>query len=230
MNILVLNGSPKGKKSNTIKLTDAFIKGLNAGKNNNVQNITISESHIEHCLGCYACWKTTPGVCVINDDMAEYMRQYIKADLIIWSFPLYYYGMPSKIKAFLDRLMPTNLPDINVRADGSNAHPPRYDRSHHRYVLLSTCGFCGTKNNYDALLRQFEILFGGRLTKIICPEGELLRIPQMSARVDEYLSYVTKAGEEYLQKGLWCEEIENKLNELLMPADIFIEMANKNWN
>ncbi|MCL2765442.1 MAG: flavodoxin family protein [Treponema sp.] len=226
MKILVLNGSPKKEKSNTLKLTNAFLDGLNPNKNNPVQTITIGDSGIEPCLGCYTCWTKTPGICCIKDDMQDYLQQYMNADLIIWSFPLYYYGMPSKIKGFLDRLLPLSLPEINDRG----SHPPRYDLSHQRHVLISTCGFCRTENNYDALLRQFEIIFGSRLTKIICPEGELFRIPQLSARTDEYLSYVKKAGNEFLLKGSFSAETQSKLDELLYPPEIFTELANASWN
>lgn len=231
MNILVLNGSPRGESSNTLKVTNAFLSGLKTDSSGSVQTITVSKAHIEHCLGCFACWKKTPGKCVINDDMPDFIGKYMEADLIVWSFPLYYYGMPSKIKCFLDRLLPTNLPNIEVKENGENTHPSRYGkRSSQRHVLISTCGFCNIAGNYDPLFKQFEILFGGRLTKIICPEGELLRTPQMSARVDEYLSYVTKAGSEFSQSGNFSAETQGKLDELLLPPEIFVEAANKSWN
>lgn len=98
--------------------------------------------------------------CVIKDDMTELIEQYIKADLIVWSFPLYYFGMPSKIKAFLDRMLPTNLPYMDINQNGTSGHPSRYDLSHQRHVLISTCGFYTAKNNYDALFSQFEIMSG----------------------------------------------------------------------
>jgi multimeric flavodoxin WrbA/putative sterol carrier protein len=230
MNILVLNGSPKGDKSNTLKLTKAFLDGLNKDSKHHIDIISISEAHIEHCRGCFTCWTKTPGRCVIHDDMAELTEKYISADLILWSFPLYYFGMPSKIKAFLDRLLPTNLPFITVSSDRTSGHPPRYDLSHQHHVLISSCGFHSTKKNYDALLRQFEIIFGEHLTKILCPEGELLRVPQLSARVNEYLSHVKRAGEEFALQGSFSEETQSKLRELLYPPEVFVEMANASWD
>lgn len=229
MNILVLNGSPKGEMSNTFKIASAFLDGLNAESTNFVQTITISKARIEPCLGCYSCWTKTPGSCVINDEMANFMRKYIEADLIIWSFPLYYFGMPSKIKGFLDRLLPMNLPEINISENGMSGHPPRYDLSHQRHILISTCGFFSAEGNYDALFRQFEIMFGDRLTKIICPEGELFRVPQLSARTDEYLSYVKNAGKEFSSNGRFSAETRSKLDEVLYPTNAFIEMANASW-
>ena len=230
MNILVLNGSPRGDESNTLKLANAFLEGLSEGSSHRIDIISICQSNIEHCRGCFACWTKTPGRCIIKDDMAELTEKYINADVILWSFPLYYLGMPSKIKAFLDRLLPTNLPFMAVYEDGTSGHPPRYDLSHQRHVLISTCGFYSTKNNYDALLRQFEIMFGKRLAKIICPEGELLRVPQLSARTGDYLSYVKKAGEEFALYGSFSEDTQSKLEELLYPPEVFVEMADASWD
>ena len=229
MNILVLNGSPKGDKSNTLKVTNAFLDGLNAQNGHHVETISVYKAEIEPCRGCFVCWTKTPGRCVIADDMAGLTEKYLHADLVIWSFPLYYFGMPSKFKAFLDRLLPTNLPFMTVNADETSGHPPRYDLSHQRHVLISTCGFYAKKNNYDALLRQFDIMLGGRFAKILCPEGELLQVPQLSARADEYLSHVKKAGEEFLSSGGFSEETQEKLDELLYPPETFVEMANASW-
>lgn len=249
MNILVLNGSPKGNKSNTFRITSSFLDGLNSlddermtddgygafrngpvkGGRHEIETVEIGSLEIGHCLGCYTCWTKTPGRCVLKDDMAGLLPQYVNADLVIWSFPLYFFGMPSKIKAFMDRLLPLSLPVITVEGDGTNSHPSRYDLTHQRHLLISTCGFYSAKGNYDGLIRQFEILFGDRLTKILCPEGELFRVPELSARIGEYLSHVKKAGREYSSYGAFTQETQNKLEELLYPPDVFIEMANADW-
>lgn len=248
MNILVLNGSPKGGKSNTYRITSAFLDGLNARDNgqtaddgsikdsepvesggHKIETVDIGSLEIGRCLGCYACWTKTPGRCVLNDGMVGLLAQYVNADLVIWSFPLYFFGMPSQIKAFMDRLLPLFFPVIEVESDGTNRHPSRYDLSHQRHLLISTCGFYSAKGNYDGLIRQFEILFGDRLTKILCPEGELFRVPELSARIDEYLSHVKKAGREYSSYGVFTQETQNKLEELLYPPDVFVEMANADW-
>mgnify|MGYP001563318665 CR=1 FL=1 len=55
---------------------------------------------------------------------------------------------------------------MDLNQDGTSGHAPRYDLSHQRHVLIPTCGFCTTKHNYDALISQFEILCGDKLTKI----------------------------------------------------------------
>ncbi|HKL86675.1 MAG TPA: flavodoxin family protein, partial [Treponemataceae bacterium] len=130
MNILVLNGSPRGAQSNTLKITNAFLEGLESQTKHEIHRVEVSAKKIGHCLGCFACWKDTPGTCVIKDDMKEILSLIIKADLVIWSFPLYYFSMPSKLKALMDRMLPLNLPFIEKDPEGGATHPSRYDLSH----------------------------------------------------------------------------------------------------
>jgi hypothetical protein len=54
MDILVINGSPKGENSNTLKLTNAFISGINKNKNNFIETITVAEKNIEPLCAWYS--------------------------------------------------------------------------------------------------------------------------------------------------------------------------------
>lgn len=45
MNVLVLNGSPKGEKSNTLRITRAFLDGLEKVKNCNVDIVNIDKKY-----------------------------------------------------------------------------------------------------------------------------------------------------------------------------------------
>jgi len=226
MDILVLNGSPRPAVSNTMKLTAAFLEGMGR---HSVETVSIAEVRIEPCQGCFCCWEKTPGKCAIADDMEPLLKKYREAELVIWSFPLYCFGMPSKIKAFLDRLLPLNLPFINEMADGKPEHPARYDLEAQRHILISTCGFFTVEENFNALIKQFDILFGGSYTKILCPQGELFRIPEVRGRTDEYLELVRKAGTEYFSNGCFSPETEKQLAVPLYPKEAYMEMANASW-
>jgi GNAT superfamily N-acetyltransferase len=62
MKILVLNGSPK-VKSDTFRLTDAFLKGLNRGGVHEVRVVHVREKQIAPCRGCFGCWQQGDGHC-----------------------------------------------------------------------------------------------------------------------------------------------------------------------
>lgn len=108
MKVLVLNGSPKGEKSNTLNITKAFLDGFSA--DTEVEYITVKKETIKPCMGCFSCWSRTPGECVIKDDMQKIYEKINSADIIIESFPLYFFGMPSQMKALTDRCLPYMLP------------------------------------------------------------------------------------------------------------------------
>lgn len=229
MKILVINGSPKGNASNTLKLTHAFLEGMNHVEKQDIEFIDLMTSKLSPCTGCYGCWTKTPGTCVLKDDMQTYLPKVLAADLLIWSFPLYYFGMPSKTKMFLDRLLPTTLPYMVKREAGGTTHPYRYELSHQKHLLISTSGLYSTENNYDALLKQFDILYYGSYDKIICTEGELFRVPQLNKRTNQYLGYVKEAGIEYASQGAISAQSKAHLEELLYPAEAFIQMADASW-
>ena len=86
MKVLVLNGSPKGEKSNTLNITKAFLDGFSA--DTEVEYITVKKETIKPCMGCFSCWSRTPGECVIKDDMQKIYEKINSADIIIESFPL----------------------------------------------------------------------------------------------------------------------------------------------
>ena len=55
MRVLVLNGSPKGDKSNTYRLTSAFLDGLRQTQPVETETIEVGKLHLLPCRGCFAC-------------------------------------------------------------------------------------------------------------------------------------------------------------------------------
>ena len=98
MKILVLNGSPKGERSNTMELTKAFCEGIGQRVEIQTEIVPVYQKKIQDCLGCFRCWSVTPGTCCLQDDVAGIIEQILEADLIIWSFPLYYFGLPPGLR------------------------------------------------------------------------------------------------------------------------------------
>ena len=135
--VLLINGSPKVERSNSLRLARAFIEGLSKVHELEIDEVVISKLEIKGCVGCLNCWKRTPGQCIHKDEMSTWIDKIVTADIMIWSFPLYYYSLPGKLKMFLDRQCCTNKPEIKDRTDGigNGSHSFRHDRSHQRHVL-----------------------------------------------------------------------------------------------
>lgn len=237
MNVLLINGSPKGKNSNSLKLAYSFIEGLKSEYANNGKEISIEELHvasmnIDACKGCFACWKKTPGICCIKDDMKAVIGKQLEADIILWSFPLYYFNVPGILKNLIDRQLPMNLPFMSSREDGygSGSHDSRYNMEGKRHVLISTCGFYSAEGNYDSVLRMFDHLLGkGNYETVFCGQGELFRVKELSARTEEYLDAVKVAGAEYAATGMISAKTDAVLRTLLYPREVFEKMADASW-
>ena len=101
MKILILNGSPKREKSDTMHITRAFLEGMQEAAHQEIHVIDVIDRHIEYCTGCFAC-KMNGGTCVHDDDMRAILDEILESDLLLFSFPLYCYGMPAPLKALLD--------------------------------------------------------------------------------------------------------------------------------
>lgn len=231
MNILLINGSPKGGRSNTLQLANAFLEGICNAKKEclpNIERLNITQMEINACRGCFSCWKNTPGKCCIYDDMETVLEKILWADLTIWSFPLYYFSLPGKLKTVMDRQLPLNLPFMLPDSEGGG-HPARYDMSGKKTVLISTCGFYTADSNYDSVIAQFDRICGkGNYTTLFCGEGELFSVPELSNRTQEYLAAVRQAGQEYICGGI-NEKTAIKLQELLFPREVFERMADASW-
>lgn len=231
MNILVINGSPKGSRSNSLRLADAFVKGVSRQTDSQVEQLTLSKLDIAPCKGCFACWKATPGQCCIRDDMGMVLEKLLWADLIVYSFPLYYFNVPGPLKNLIDRQLPMVLPFMSERSDGvgSGSHEGRYDLSGKKYMLISTCGFYSAAGNYDSVCRMFDHICGkGNFDTLFCGQGELFRVKELSQRTDEYLQLVEKAGSEYAS-GSITPETRKGLEQLLFPRETFEAMADASW-
>lgn len=234
MKVLAINGSPKGSRSNTWKLTKRFLEGMEEGQQAGelrIQELQISSLQIRPCLGCFSCWSKTPGICCIKDDMEEVIRAILWADVVIWSFPLYYYTVPGGLKNLIDRQLPMVLPYMvdDAGQTGSGSHPSRYCLSGQRHILISTCGFYSAEGNYDGVRSLFDHICGkGAYIAVFCGQGELFRVPELSERTEEYLGFVREAGREYVLGDIRQETWEN-LGRLLYPREVFESMADASW-
>lgn len=232
MNVLVINGSPKGEKSNSYQLTNAFLRGIKeADSEVEIRRRTVCQMDIRPCLGCFSCWNRTPGKCCIEDDMEQVIQDLLWADITVWSFPLYYYTVPGGLKNLIDRQLPMLLPfmEEKERQVGNGGHPSRYDMSGKRTVLISTCGFYTAEGNYDGVYSLFDHFCGREnYTAIFCGQGELFRVRELSAITGAYLSSMEQAGREYMSGGISAQSRE-RLAQLLLPRETFEACADASW-
>ena len=226
MKILVLNGSPK-EKSDTFRLTEAFLRGMNHLEQHEVHVIHAIEKKIAPCRGCFGCWQRGDGHCVIQDDQNEILDLYRSADVIIWSFPLYCYAMPSHLKALLDRTIPLVKMKMVQDENGTVCHEALADFSRMHTLVICGCGFPDWDGNFDGLRMMCKVCFGN--PDMVCvPEAPLLNIPEAAPVAEPLLSRFEKAGEEYAASLALSAETIAALETPMIPKEDYIRSVNGN--
>lgn len=104
MRIVVLEGSPNKKGSSNL-LADAFIRGVKEA-GHVVEIIDAAHANLHPCTGCVHCGYEGP--CVQKDDMELFRKQILRADMLVFVTPLYYYGMSAQLKILVDRFCAIN--------------------------------------------------------------------------------------------------------------------------
>lgn len=225
MKVLVLNGSPKKDNSDTMHMTRAFLEGMDAVHVNEVTVLHAVDQVVKPCLGCFVC-KKNGGICMLEDDMADILRQILASDLLIWSFPLYCFGMPAPLKAIIDRTMPLSTMAMH-KVDGRYEHESQRDFSRLKYVMISGCGFPSAQNNFEGMITQFQYMFGVEDSTIITvTESPIFGVHAANAVTKPFLQKVRKAGREYAETGVLSEHTLRKLSRPMIPPKLYERIAN----
>ncbi len=231
MKILVINGSPKGPDSNTMWLTNAFVSGF--PKSAEIKTVTLRDKNIHPCMGCFSCWTKTPGHCAISDDMQEIYQDLLEVDIIIESFPLYFAGMPSRMRMLTERCLL-----FTKRYEGSpedTFHSILEMEEHRltdkRLVVISSCGYVSMDTMFEALLKEYDLICGaGNYTSILCAQGELLQAGSRTRQVMNYLSEVKQAGKEFYETGKLSGERMQFLERPMVSPGTFEVLIKRYWS
>ena len=224
MKILVFNGSPKREKSDTMHITRAFLEGMSEVSKQEIQLIHVIDKHIEYCTGCFAC-KRNGGTCIHNDDMRAILKEILTSDLLLFSYPLYSYGMPAHLKALLDRTMPLSSMAMQKVGDRYE-HVCQADFSRLRYLMICGCGFPNSKHNFEPAVAQFKLCFPNNHTIITIPESPMFNAPEAAAVTKPRLELVMKAGKQYAESGMIDAELLAEIGSPMIPEDMYAAIAN----
>ena len=95
MNILVLNGSPKGDLSVTMQYV-AFLQSMNPHHSLKIINIAQQIRQIEQS----------------EEKFNEILSEIKNADGVLWAFPLYVFLVHSQYKRFIELIFERNMQDV----------------------------------------------------------------------------------------------------------------------
>lgn len=230
MKVLVINGSPKGERSNTMWLTYAFVDGF--PKDAEITYVTLRDKDIHPCMGCFSCWTKTPGQCAIRDDMQEIYQAISESDIIIESFPLYFAGMTSRMRMMTERCLL-----FTKRYEGSPEDTfhsilemEEHSLKDKKLVVISSCGYVSMDTMFEGLLKEYDLICGeGNFTSILCAQGELLQAGSRTRQVVNYLEEVRNAGEEYYRTGKISPERNERLMKQMVSPRTFEVLIKRYW-
>ena len=224
MKILVLNGSPKREMSDTMHITRAFLEGMNEIEPQEITTIHVVDKHIEYCTGCFSCMRGG-GSCVLDDDMAQILREILASELVIWSFPLYCYGMPAPLKAVLDRTLP--LSSMTMRKVGDRyEHEDQADVSHLRFLMICGCGFPNSRHNFEPAVTQFALCFPGRNPILTVPESPMFGVPEAAVVTGPRLALVSQAGRQYARAREIDAALLEQIGSPMIPEETYAAIVN----
>jgi putative NADPH-quinone reductase len=224
MKILVFNGSPKKENSDTMHITRAFLDGKKETLQQDIHIINIIEQNIEYCTGCFSCMRNG-GKCILSDDMREILKEITESDLLIFSFPLYAYGMPAPLKAMIDRLLP--LTSMEMReVNGSYRHVGQSNYSDLKFVMICGCGFPNSRNNFEPAVVQFKRLFPMNNTIITIPESPMFNAPEAAPVTVPKLELVKEAGKMYAEGFFVSEKLLEDIMTPMIPEEQYAKIVN----
>ncbi len=234
--VLVIQGSPRGKGvSNTDILAGEFLMGCeDAGAE--TETVYLKDKNIRHCTGCFSCWTRTPGSCVHDDDAADVMRMADAADLVVYAFPLYHFGINALMKKYIERTLPMLEPFLVPSGDGSTCHPIRETRKKKRYaVFISVCGF-PELSHFEPLSAQIRALGSsgeaggmGVVAEIYRPASETLGIPFYKKERRRVLGLAREAGRQVVTAGKIDSPVVDAIARVEIPVSQMRKEANLTW-
>ncbi len=101
MEILGINASPRGPKSQTLRLTQAVLNGAKSS-GARVELVDVCNLNINYCNGCQVCYRK--GVCIHEDDFQGLFDKILASDGLVWGSPNYLRSITAQMKTLVDRM------------------------------------------------------------------------------------------------------------------------------
>ena len=227
---LVLIGNPRKKNGLTSFYLQPFLEGIqNAGAT--TEEIYLYDKKINHCLGCFACWTKTPGICIQRDDQQEILEKMQGSELIIYALPLYYHSLPGLVKAHLDRQLPLHHPYLEKA--GALTRHPRRKAIKQSMALFSICGFPEVEQ-FEPLVKTFEAYTQqdnvALAAKVLLPAAmELYHNPTKRSLLLSKLDRLREAGEQLVERGQIRRSTLKAISKTTVTRD-WIDRGNMYWH
>lgn len=139
-NILVLTGSPR-TGGNSDLLADAFIKGATRA-GHDVVKCKAGNKNIMGCKACDTCFSNGKP-CSFDDDFNSIAFLIERADVIIFTTPLYGFTFSTQLKAVIDRMYSFIIGKKELKIKES---------------MLLVCGGANDESKFDGIISTYRMI------------------------------------------------------------------------
>ncbi len=149
MKITIIDGIYKNEYKEKLEKIVNILKKSNS----DVEIIDLSKKRFAPCIGCWTCWKKTPGICIHKDDTPTIYKRVINSDLVIYASENSLGALTSLSKRQLDKAIILIHPHIKV-INNESRHVARYEK-YPKWGLL----FFDEENNtedYNLVLKHLK--------------------------------------------------------------------------
>ncbi len=140
MRVVAILGSHRdgGDSSSAVQ---EIIEGLRLQETDHQTLVALSRCRILPCLACNQC---SEGDCVIKDDFETIMDEVKQADLVIFATPVYFNGVSSMMKTFIDR------------GQQYYAKPDGFSEKKRDVILVATAGANEYEDQFEGVRLNFQ--------------------------------------------------------------------------
>lgn len=159
-------------------------------KNHSVSTIYLHGKNLNGCMGCGACKNKPLEIgCVQKDDMIDILEEITKADAVILSSPLYFWGVNAQLKTVIDRM-------YSLYTD---AHTPSHSSLiEGKKLAMVITGGGPMENNAEyafiglnKMMNYFKTINGGELFIGHCSTPDKMD-SSVSQKVNDFIQVLTK--------------------------------------
>jgi multimeric flavodoxin WrbA len=141
MKILGLLGSPrlKGKCS---KLLQKALEGAES-RGAQIKRFDLIKCNIMHCRGCFKCMfenhELPIGKCILKDDMASILEEYVRADGYVFASPCYESYVTALMKKFMERKIALGFREKEAYGKIAAARAPANFKKMASFIVTANC-------------------------------------------------------------------------------------------
>lgn len=164
MKVMAFNGSPRKKKWNTVTLLENALEGASSA-GAETELIHLYDLQFSGCLSCFSCKRLDRkenGVCAVRDALSPVLERIRKADALIIGTPVYCGAETASTRAFLERLLYSNL-NYGKNYKSLASHFPRKINTAMIYTMNATdemITYFGFDRLFATMKMFMEVIFG----------------------------------------------------------------------